>query len=166
MPDDTARGVSTVDVVTMPGDDLIAAPQEGLSRGVGVGRSAGRRRVGLAGQYAALVALASIVLLPVGLTLIQALSPPFTYLDAGKPLHPVAVDWKDRTWFTGGAFSVVARTLVVGVFLGWVQLRAAGGHLRDVAILGAPRRVLAIAARSPAPSLVGPPPGGPPFAPG
>ena len=157
MPDDTARGVSTVDVVTMPGDDLIAAPAEGLSPGGGVGRSAGRRRVGLAGQYAALVALASIVLLPVALTLIQALSPPFTYIDAGKPLHPVAVDWKDRTWFTGGAFSVVARTLVVGVFFGWVQLRAAGGHARDVAILGAPRRVLAIAAGTAATALLATP---------
>src|ERR671910_2253113 len=157
MPDDTARGVGTVDVVTMPGDDLIAAPAEGLSPGVGVGRSAGRRRVGLAGQYAALVALASIVLLPIGLTLIQALSPPFTYLDAGKPLHPVAVDWKDRTWFTGGAFSVVARTLVVGVFLGWVQLRAAGGHVRDVAILGTPRRALAIVAGTAATPLLATP---------
>jgi sn-glycerol 3-phosphate transport system permease protein len=157
MPDDTARGVSTVDVVTMPGDDLIAAPAEGLSPGVGVGRSVGRRRVGLAGQYAALVALASIVLLPVALTLIQALSPPFTYIDAGKPLHPVAVDWKDRTWFTGGAFSVVARTLVVGVFLGWVQLRAAGGHARDVAILGAPRRALAIVAGTAATALLATP---------
>lgn len=157
MPDDTARGVSTVDVVTMPGDDLIAAPAEGLSPGVGVGRSVGRRRVGLAGQYAALVALASIVLLPVALTLIQALSPPFTYIDAGKPLHPVAVDWKDRTWFTGGAFSVVARTLVVGVFLGWVQLRAAGGHVRDVGILGAPRRSLAIVSGTAATALLATP---------
>jgi sn-glycerol 3-phosphate transport system permease protein len=157
MPDDTARGVSTVDVVTMPGDDLIAAHAEGLSPGGGVGRSAGRRRVGLAGQYAALVALASIVLLPVALTLIQALSPPFTYIDAGKPLHPVAVDWKDRTWFTGGAFSVVTRTLVIVVFLGWVQLRAAGGHARDVAILGAPRRVLAIAAGTAATALLATP---------
>src|ERR671910_2033542 len=157
MPDDTARGVGTVDVVTMPGDDLIAAPAEELSPGVGVGRSVGRRRVGLAGQYAALVALASIVLLPVALTLIQALSPPFTYIDAGKPLHPVAVDWKDRTWFTGGAFSVVTRTLVIVVFLGWVQLRAAGGHARDVAILGAPRRVLAIAAGTAATALLATP---------
>src|SRR5918994_1712520 len=157
MPDDTARGVSTVDVVTMPGDNLIAAPAEGLSPGVDVGRSAGRRRVGLAGQYAVLVALASIVLLPVGLTLIQALSPPFTYIDAGKPLHPVAVDWKDRTWFTGGAFSVVARTLVIVVFLGWVQLRAAAGRARDVAILGAPRRALAIVAGTAATALLATP---------
>jgi sn-glycerol 3-phosphate transport system permease protein len=157
MPDDTARGVGTVDVVTMPGDDLIAAPAEGLSPGVGVGRSVGRRRVGLAGQYATLVGLASIVLLPVGLTLIQALSPPFTYIDAGKPLHPVAVDWKDRTWFTGGAFSVAARTLVIVVFLGWVQLRAAGGHARDLAILGAPRRALAIVAGTAATALLATP---------
>src|SRR5918995_6055782 len=146
-----------VGVVTMPGDELLAPPTEGLSPGAEVGRSRARRLIGIAGQYATLILLAAIVLAPLALILIQALSPTATYFARGRPLHPVAVDWKDRTWFTGGAFSVVARTLVVVMFLGWVQLRAAGGHARDVAILGAPRRLLAIAAGTAATALLATP---------
>jgi sn-glycerol 3-phosphate transport system permease protein len=87
-----------------------------------------------------------LVLVPIGFTLIQALSPPFPYFDAGKPLHPVAVDWKDKGWLDGGAFSVVARTLVVAVALAWVQLRAAGGQLSRPAPLASPRRLVAVVA--------------------
>jgi sn-glycerol 3-phosphate transport system permease protein len=85
------------------------------------GRSGARRTLGIAGQYAALVALSLLVLGPILLTVIQALSPPFRYVAAGLPLHPVEVVWKDRTWFSGGAFSVVARTLVVVLVLAWLQ---------------------------------------------
>ncbi len=90
--------------------------------------------------------LATIVLAPVALALMQALSPPFDYINAGKPLHPVSVDWKDRTWLTGGLFSVVARTAVIALALAWVQVRAAGGTLRDPAPLRAPRRIVAVVA--------------------
>ena len=55
-----------------------------------------------------------------------ALSPPFDYLRAGTPLHPVNLQWKDRTWLSGGAFSVVVRTLIVVAALAWVQLKVAG----------------------------------------
>src|SRR5687768_8973532 len=113
----------------IPDDDLLGAPTRDL-RAATIGKSGSRRAVGLTGQYALLVALAFIVLAPVALSLMQALSPPFDYIAAGKPLHPVNVDWKDRTWFTGGAFSVVVRTAVVALFLSWVQVRAAGGSLR------------------------------------
>src|SRR5918995_3185909 len=135
-----------VGVVTMPGDELLAPPTEGLSPGAEVGRSRARRLIGIAGQYATLILLAAIVLAPLALILIQALSPTATYFARGRPLHPVAVDWKDRTWFTGGAFSVVARTLVVVLALGWAQLRAAGGRARDLGLLATPRRLVAIAA--------------------
>lgn len=85
------------------------------------GHGPSRRTVGLVGQYAMLVVLSVVVLGPLLLTLIQALSPPFVYVEAGKPLHPVDVAWKDRTWFTGGLFSVVARTAVVLVVFTWAN---------------------------------------------
>ena len=131
-------------VATLPSDDVLGTPT-GLAA-ASIGKSSSRRLVGLAGQYGVLVVLAVIVLAPVALSLMQALSPPFDYINAGKPLHPVNVDWKDRTWLSGGAFSVVARTAVVALALAWVQLRAAGGTLRHPALLATPRRLLAVVA--------------------
>ena len=115
----------------------------GLSAGGSVGRSSARRTLGLVGQYALLTALAVLVLGPIFLTGILAMSPPFTYVARGKPLHPVVVNWKDRTWFTGGALSVVVRTLVVLAFYTWFQKVAARvtwrswrSLLRPVALVG------------------------------
>jgi sn-glycerol 3-phosphate transport system permease protein len=148
MPSDAPVGTlgeaPPAEVVSMPGAVLDVA--EPALVGATIGKSSARRRLGLAGQYAVLVILAAVVLVPVVFALIQALSPPFRYLDAGQPLHPVSVDWKDRTWLSGGAWSVVLRTAVVIVALGWVQLRAAGGGWRDLGLLAAPRRVAAIVA--------------------
>jgi sn-glycerol 3-phosphate transport system permease protein len=128
------------DVVTPP--DVLGAPR--ALTAATIGQSSARHRWGLVGQYTVLVLLAALVLGPVLFTLLQALSPPFDYLRAGKPLHPVAVEWKDRTWLSGGAFSVVGRTLLVALLLAWVQLKAAGGGMRDLAPLAAPRRVAAV----------------------
>jgi sn-glycerol 3-phosphate transport system permease protein len=136
-PEETAAG--------MPRDRVLGAPEHELTAAT-IGKSSGRRTLGVIGQYAALVLLASLVLIPIGFTLIQALSPPFPYFDAGKPLHPVAVDWKDKGWLDGGAFSVVVRTLVVAFALAWIQLAAAGGRLRNPAPLASPRRLLAVVA--------------------
>ncbi|HEX5946640.1 MAG TPA: carbohydrate ABC transporter permease [Acidimicrobiales bacterium] len=144
MPVDTAAGPDD-GVVTMPGDDLLGGAEGGRPAAT-LGHSRSRRTLGLVGQYALLTLLAAIVLLPLVFTSLQALSPPFRYVNEGKPLHPVSVDWKDRTWLSGGAFSVVARTLVVAAALAWVQLRAAGGSVRDLAPLAAPRRILAVVA--------------------
>jgi sn-glycerol 3-phosphate transport system permease protein len=99
---------------------------EGLDPAAVSGRSGLRRTLGLAGQYAVLVALSLLVLGPVLLTVIQALSPPFRYVEAGLPLHPVQVAWKDRTWFSGGLLSVGARTVVVVLLLAWLQKVASG----------------------------------------
>jgi sn-glycerol 3-phosphate transport system permease protein len=129
--------------VTSTTDDVLAAPARGLTAAT-IGKSSGRRRAGLAGQYAVLIALAAIVLIPIAFALIQALSPPFPYVDAGKPLHPVDVAWKDRTWLSGGAVSVVLRTLVVAFALAWVQLRVAGGRARDALRFATPLRVAAV----------------------
>lgn len=130
-------------VLALPTDDLLGGPDRALTAAT-IGKSAPRRALGLVGQYGVLVILATIVLLPLVFTVLRALSPPFPYINEGKPLHPVAVDWKDRTWLSGGAFSVVARTLVVAVMLAWVQLKAGGGALRRLAPLASPRRVLAV----------------------
>jgi sn-glycerol 3-phosphate transport system permease protein len=142
MSTDAAEPIGLVE----PVDPLEAAPAGGVATATAMGQSSTRYGMGLVGQYAVLIVLAAVVLAPLALTLIQALSPPFAYLEAGKPLHPVAVDWKDRTWWTGGAFSVVARTLVVLLILVMAQLKAAGGGLGDLAPLRQPRRWLAVVA--------------------
>ncbi len=142
---DVAEPTAEETAAGMPRDRVLGAPEHELTAAT-IGKSSARRTLGLIGQYAALVVLASLVLIPIGFTLIQALSPPFPYFDAGKPLHPVAVDWKDKGWLDGGAFSVVARTLVVAFALAWTQLAAAGGRLRNPAPLASPRRLLAVVA--------------------
>jgi sn-glycerol 3-phosphate transport system permease protein len=131
--------------VDVPGGTVLGAPERELTAAT-IGKSSARRTLGLVGQYALLVVLAALVLVPIVLVLIQALSPPFPYLDAGRPLHPVAVEWKDKGWLDGGAFSVIIRTLVVALALAWVQLRAAGGRLSNPAPLLSPRRLVAIGA--------------------
>jgi sn-glycerol 3-phosphate transport system permease protein len=142
---DVAEPPAKEAAVALPGDRVLGAPERGLTAAT-IGKSSSRRTLGLVGQYAVLVLLASLVLVPIGFTLIQALSPPFPYFDAGKPLHPVAVDWKDKGWLDGGAFSVVVRTLVVVLALAWIQLRAAGGRRTNLAPLASPRRLLAVVA--------------------
>ncbi len=111
-----------------------------------VGRSLSRRTLGIIGQYGFLSLLALVVLLPLALIFIQALSPPIAYFNAGKPLHPVLVDWKDRTWFTGGPFSVIVRTGLVALVFAWLQRVGSGlpswrGHWAEVAT---PARLVAI----------------------
>ena len=135
----------STDVVVAPDDPLDATPAGGVVAAARLGKSSTRHTVGVVGQYTALVLLAAIVLVPLVLTLIQALSPPPAYLAEGKPLHPVAVDWKDRTWFSGGAFSVVARTLVVLAILALTQIKAAGGRgFGDLSALRRPQVLLAV----------------------
>jgi sn-glycerol 3-phosphate transport system permease protein len=108
----------------------VGAEQEPASSGLdptaATGSSGLRRALSVAGQYAVLVTLSLLVLGPILLTVIQALSPPFRYVEAGLPLHPVEVAWKDRTWFSGGVASVVPRTLVVVLLLAWLQKVASG----------------------------------------
>ncbi|HET6953564.1 MAG TPA: carbohydrate ABC transporter permease [Acidimicrobiales bacterium] len=129
--------------VVVPTTDVLGAPERALTAAT-LGKSPYRRRAGLLGQYGLLAALAVVVLVPIVFALIQALSPPFPYVNAGKPLHPVAVEWKDKGWIDGGAASIVLRTLLVALALAWVQLRAAGGRVRRPAALASPRRLAAV----------------------
>lgn len=78
-------------------------------------------------RYVVLTVLAAVVLIPVVFSLIMSVSPPFEWVNAGRPFHPVHVDWKDRTWWTGGAFSVIVRTLLVAAAFAWVQWTSAKG---------------------------------------
>ncbi|MGI8710428.1 MAG: carbohydrate ABC transporter permease [Acidimicrobiales bacterium] len=103
-----------------------------------------RRRWGIIGQYVLLCALALLVLGPILLTGIQALSPPFRYVRAQRPLHPVSVAWKDRTWWSGGLFSVVVRTAVAAAALGWLQQIAGRTRRRRPADLLRPPALVAI----------------------
>ncbi len=120
---------------------------DGVPPALDVGRSSRRRTVGLIGQYALLVALAAVVLLPIIFTIVQALTPPTSYITSqSRPLHPLDVAWKDRTWFTGGVASVVARTLVavflfawlqrVGSAMGWKRWRAVFTPVRILGVVG------------------------------
>ena len=108
-----------------------------------MGQSPARKTAGVAGQYLTLGLLSLLVLGPIGLTVIQALSPPFTYVDAGRPLHPVGVSWQDRTWFTGGPASLVFRTVIVVLLFAWLQKVASGVSWRDAAYR-TPARIVAV----------------------
>jgi sn-glycerol 3-phosphate transport system permease protein len=134
------------DELTLPGEEAGVALGAGGAAPAAVGQTSTRRRVGLAGQYTVLILLSLIVLTPLAYTVIQGLSPPFPYFGQGQPLHPVAVEWKDRTWFSGGVVSVGGRTLLILFVLAWVQLRAAGGSRRDLSPLASPRRLVAVVA--------------------
>ena len=132
-------------LVAEPADDVLGMPDRDLAATT-IGRSRARRIAGLTGQYALLVAIAFVVLAPVAFSVVMALSPPFDYIAAGRPLHPVNIDWKGRSWLDGGALSVVLRTAIVVLALAWVQLKVAGGTLRSLGLLLAPRRVVAVVA--------------------
>lgn len=127
---------------------VVAGPDDASTRARGPAPAAvptsTRRRWGIVVQYVLLCLLALLVLGPLFLTGIQALSPPFRYINAGKPLHPVDVAWKDRTWWSGGLFSVMVRTAVVAAALAWLQYVAGKERGRKVADLLAPPQLLAI----------------------
>lgn len=110
-----------------------------------MGQSAARRRLGIAGQYLGLSALSLLVLGPLYLTVIQAMSPTAQYINVkGRPpLHPVAVVWQDRVWWSGGPVSIVARTLAVALLLAWLQKVAAGLSWRSPE-LRSPARLVAV----------------------
>ncbi|MEO6629488.1 MAG: carbohydrate ABC transporter permease [Aquihabitans sp.] len=134
-PDLAATGANAPDLID-------SEPKTVATRGV----SKARHLWGLVGQYAFLSALALVVLGPLLLTVIQAMSPPFAYVLAGKPLHPIEIDWKDRTWFSGGLVSAGLRTLVVVGFFAWIQRIAAGVTWKQWRRLVEPARLVSIVA--------------------
>ena len=66
----------------------------GATAPVGTDRpgAAGRRWRNL-GWYALLTALAAVILFPIYMTVVRALSAPLSYINAGQPFRPVDVEW-------------------------------------------------------------------------
>jgi sn-glycerol 3-phosphate transport system permease protein len=67
------------------------------------------------GWYVLLALLSLVVLFPVWMTLVRALSTPIAYIDAGQPLHPVDVQWDvfRRAWDDGELARKFGITIVV-----------------------------------------------------
>lgn len=89
----------------MPTDELAVDVVElGAPTVVGADRPGARqRRAANAGWYVVLTALAVVVLFPIYMTLVRALSAPLSYLNAGQPFRPVDVEWDifSRAWTEG-----------------------------------------------------------------
>lgn len=86
-----------------------------------------RRRSGAgraAGWYVALGAASLLVLYPVWMTVVRALSNPYEYLEAGQPLWPVAPDWGvfGAVFADGTLERAMLVSLVVGVLITAGQL--------------------------------------------
>jgi sn-glycerol 3-phosphate transport system permease protein len=80
-----------------------------------------RSRWSQAGWYAVLTGLSVVVLFPIYMTLVRALSTPATYFQEGRPLHPVDVQWdvfsrafSDGDLGTKALTSAVVTALIVG----------------------------------------------------
>ncbi len=89
MTSDAAPEVT--EAVVPAGATLGAAPD---TRVAGSGRLRGLR---ITGWYTLLTVLAVVVLFPVYITVVRALSTPVAYSDARSPLYPVAIQW-DVFW--------------------------------------------------------------------
>ena len=63
-------------------------------------RSGSRNALSTAGTYLMLSALSLLVLFPIYMLIIRALSAPLRYISAGQPLYPVSVEWDvfSRAW--------------------------------------------------------------------
>jgi sn-glycerol 3-phosphate transport system permease protein len=79
--------MATVDSVpTASGVDLGAAPR--------MGRPGQRAKVlRKLGAYTLLSALSLIILFPIWMTVVRALSAPIKYIDAGQPIYPIQPEW-------------------------------------------------------------------------
>lgn len=74
--------------------------------------------------YLVLSALSLIVLLPVWLTFVRAISPPFVYIDRGQPLTPVETDWSvfGDAWRQGDLSRSMLITLGIAAIITIAQL--------------------------------------------
>ena len=95
----------------------------------------GRRTHGIkqAGWYGLLGGLSLIVLFPIWMTLVRALSTPIAYIDAGQPVTPVEPQWDvfSRAWTEGDLAQKFAITIVVTVIIAVAQVvTVAAGRLR------------------------------------
>jgi sn-glycerol 3-phosphate transport system permease protein len=78
----------------------------------------------MAVSYVVLTALSVIVLLPVWLTFVRAVSPPFVYIEEGQPLRPVQPDWGifGDAWSEGSLGRAMAVTVGMALIITVAQL--------------------------------------------
>jgi sn-glycerol 3-phosphate transport system permease protein len=112
--------MATTDVVRPTGPTLGAGGPEIAD----VGTPARIRRLKTTGWYALLIGLSVLVLFPIYVTIVRAISNPVRYVDAGSPLYPVHVEWDafTRAW-SQGDFSravVVSFLQTLGITIGQV----------------------------------------------
>jgi ABC-type glycerol-3-phosphate transport system permease component len=83
-----------------------------------------RSRLRTAGWYLLLTALSLVVLLPIYLTVVRALSTPVSYVEAGHPFTPVDPQWDvfGDAWDMGRLGPAMLRSLVVTVLITSAQL--------------------------------------------
>lgn len=88
--------------------------------------AATRRRIRLAqvGWYVLLSGLSVIILFPIWMTIVRAVSEPFVYIDKGQPLLPVAIDWGvfGTAWADGDLGRSLVLTLLVTALITVFQL--------------------------------------------
>lgn len=83
-----------------------------------------RRLVGDAASYVSLSLLSLIVLIPVWLTFVRAVSPPFVYIEAGQPLTPVQPEWGifNTAWNEGNLGRSMLITIGIAAIITIVQI--------------------------------------------
>jgi len=89
-----------------------------------VGRSRTRRHLADAGWYLLLSALALVVLFPIYMLLLRAISSPLAYISAGQPLRPVNTEWDifGRAWSDAGLARAMALSAAVILIIVAAQL--------------------------------------------
>jgi ABC-type sugar transport system permease subunit len=87
-------------------------------------RAAGRAPLRLAGTYLVLIVLAALVLFPVYMTLVRALSTPVAHIDAGSPPYPVRPQWDvfSRALDDGDLIGAAGRSLVMTLIITGAQV--------------------------------------------
>ena len=93
--------MATEEVTDEVTEDATLAADVGSSVGRTRPQRSGRRNaLSTAGTYLVLSALSLLVLFPIYMLIIRALSAPLRYISAGQPLYPVSVEWDvfSRAW--------------------------------------------------------------------
>ncbi len=83
-----------------------------------------RHLAGNAVSYVVLTTLSLVVLLPIWLTFVRAVSPPFVYIEQGQPFRPVQPDWGvfGDAWAEGNLGRAMVITITMSVIITVAQL--------------------------------------------
>jgi len=85
---------------------------------------ASNRTLRLVGWYLMLTALSLVILFPIWLTLVRALSPPIQYFNEGSPVTPVSPEWGvfGKAWDQGNIGDAMVRSLIMTIGITALQL--------------------------------------------